>query len=155
MFALLLGFLLGGAQPLVPEGQPVAPFDLEPGHQAVSLRAPLVARTPGARLVLFVPALARVGSDDALRAQAVLGSLPPGSVTAVLGAADGARLELRHTGYRSWHGRVGLVLSETAPGRANTAYTTLELDSRLRLQNVRPVWLDQATRRVEDLALDW
>jgi hypothetical protein len=155
MIAFLLCFFLNGAPSLVPEGLPAAPFDLAPGHQAVELRAPLIARTPGTRLVLFVPALARAGSDDALRAQAVLSALPPGSVSAVLSAADGARLEFRHTGYRSWRGRVGLVLEEIAPGPGNTAYTALELDSRLHLADVRLVWLDQLARRVEDLAPNW
>ncbi|MCB1749551.1 MAG: hypothetical protein H6977_01960 [Gammaproteobacteria bacterium] len=155
MLALLLSFLVGGARLAVPEGLPTAPFDLAPGRQVIELRAPLVARAPGARLVLFVPALARAGSDDSLRAATLMAALPPASVSAVLSSADGHRLELVHSGYRSYHGQVGLVLTEVAAGAGNVAYTTLELDSRIRLQNVRAVWLDQPVRRVEDLELGW
>ena len=37
-----------------PEAPPVAPTDIAAGRQSVDLRAPLVARTRGAKLVLFV-----------------------------------------------------------------------------------------------------
>lgn len=147
MFALLLAFLLTAPRALAPEGLPVAPLDLVAGRQDVPLRAPLVARSPGARLVLAVR-----GGDDGRRA-AFEAALPPGSARAWLRADDGSVLEFAHTGYVYFRGYAGLVLSETHPGRGNVRYDALTIDSAQALDNVQVVWLDQRVRSVRDLPL--
>ena len=136
-------FLTGFAEP-----PPVAPTDLVVGRQTVDLREPLLARTRGAKLVLFVrDRAALLGPDNAAFEAAV----PPGSVTARLRAGDGNDLVLDHTGYAYYRGFAGLVLSEREPGTDNTLYDALEIEAAKALPRVRFMWLDRAGRRVQDL----
>jgi len=146
LFVTALGvpqFLVG-----LPEAPPVAPTDLVVGRQSVDLREPLLARTRGAKLVLFVrDRSALTASDNAAFEAAV----PPGSVTAHLRARDGDDLVLDHTGYAYYRGFAGLVLSEREPGADNTLYDALEIEAAKALPRVRFMWLDRAGRRVQDL----
>ncbi len=150
MTAWLLAVALFGLAEHVPEGAPIAVTDLAAGRQAVSLRAPLVARTAGTRLVLFVRALQALGGTGDARRSGFESALPPGSVRAWLRSADGQVLELAHTDYVYFRGFAGLVLGEVSPGRGGTRYDTLEIDTARDLPAVRFMWLDQRTRSVRD-----
>ena len=151
MHAWLLAFVVTGLGPVVPEGAPIAPLDIAAGPQAIALRAPLVARTRGARLVLFIRDLSAFGAAGTARTTAFEQALPPGSVSARLRSNDGRVLELEHTDYVYQRGYAGLVLTETMPGTANTRYDTLELDSASALPGVQFVWLDRLVRTVQDI----
>ena len=54
MWQLILYFGMVGFAPPGNDGLAAAPFDLAGGPQVVDLREQLIARTEGARLVLFV-----------------------------------------------------------------------------------------------------
>jgi hypothetical protein len=150
MLSWLLAFTVTGFGPLIPEGLPVAPVDVVAGAQTIALRAPLVARTPGVRLVLFVRDLSAFAAQRSDRLVAFEQALPPGSVKARLRSSDGRELELRHTDYVYHRGYAGLVLTETAPGLGNTLYGTLEIDAATALPGVQFVWLDRLVRTVQD-----
>ena len=49
MWSVLVSFAAIGFGPLVGEGLPVAPVDIELGRQVVELRKALIAKRPGAR----------------------------------------------------------------------------------------------------------
>ena len=151
MTGLLLTLWMGGLRLTVPEGLPAAPLDLEAGVQRVELRAPLIARTVDARLVLMVrePLAENVqlGYGIAGFEQAV----PRGSVRARLHSDGGGTLELEHSDYLYHRGYRGLVLTEVQPGRGNVRYGDLEIESDVRLPGVRLVWLDRRGRRIQDL----
>lgn len=150
MLAWLLAFSLTGFAPAVPEGQVVAPADVVAGAQSIALRAPLVARAPGARLVLFVRDLSMLQTPGMDRVAGFEHALPPGSVSARLRAADGHELVLRHTDYVYYRGLAGLVLTESLPGARNTLYEALELESARALPGVQFVWLDRLAKTVRD-----
>lgn len=145
MLVIPFCFAVAGALPLQPEALPVAPFDLTPGHQQVALREAMVARSRGVRLVLFVRGGDRAGFEA---------RHPAGSVTAHLADDAGHQLTLAHTGYTYYRGFTGLVLTEQAPAGGGLAYSRLDLDAKVTLDNVRVVWLDRQARRVEDLHPD-
>ena len=156
MLSWLVAFAVVGVPQLIPEGPPVAPVDISPGHQVVDLRAPLFARTAGVRMVLFVRDVDAV-LDDAHNPAAgdrqgrFELAVPTGSITAHLTSADGVSLTLEHTGYRYYRGFSGLVLTETSAGARGQLYSHLELDADVALPDVRFVWLDQLTRTVRDV----
>ncbi|MEX2482163.1 MAG: hypothetical protein WD928_15000 [Gammaproteobacteria bacterium] len=150
MLAWLLTLSLTGLGPIVPEGLAVAPVDVVAGSQTIALRAPLVARTPGARLVLFVRDLSALKAPGMDRVAAFEHALPPGSVSARLRSPDGRALELQHTAYLYHRGLAGLVLTESAPGQSNTLYATLEVEASRPLPGVQFIWLDALARDVRD-----
>ena len=151
MYAFVLAFALGGLRPAIPDGLPVAPVDVVAGQQHIDLRAPLVARTPGTRIVLFVRQLSELVEPGAPRRDAFQRAVPPGSVSARLSNTDGTALDFEHTGYVYHRGYAGIVLTETAPGSSRTRYDRLALRSAVDLPGVQFIWLDQHTRRVQDL----
>jgi len=151
MWSWVLSFALTGIAPAVPEGLPVAPFDIEVGRQVVELRKPLVARAEGARLVLYIRELANLGVTGRDIVGGFETAVPEGSVTAYLTGLGGEQLTLEHTGYSFYRGHAGLVLTEAdAPGRSEM-YRHLELDAKLPLKGVHAVWLDRVGRRVQDV----
>lgn len=156
MLHWIVAYSLVRAPQLLPEGAVIAPMDIVQGHQVIDLRAPLIARSSGTRLVLFVRDACGVTDADrvtceAERLQAFQAAVPAGSVTAHLTAADGTSLTLEHTGYRYYQGFPGLVLTEKTPGTRTTRYAHMELDASVALPRVRFVWLDQLTRTVRDV----
>jgi hypothetical protein len=151
MRALLLSFAAIGILPFVPNGLPVAPTDVQAGHQVVELLKPLVARSPGARLVLYVRGTGDLGLAHRNIFREFEAAVPRGSVVAYLTGERGEILTLRHTGYSYYRGYAGLVLSATnAPARLEL-YRHLEIDAKVPLKGVRFVWLDRGGRRVEDV----
>ncbi len=142
MNTLLLYFAVAGALPLQPDSLPVAPFDIAVGHQVVELREAMVARSAGVRMVLFV----RGETPAAFEAH-----YPAGSVTAHLRDGHGQEIALAHTGYVYYHGHAGLELTEQAPAARGQAFGHFELEAKVKLNDVRVVWLDRLARRVEDL----
>lgn len=151
MLPLLLGFAALNLIRLAPEGLPVAPVDLVAGHQVIALRQPLVTRTPGVRLVLFVHRGDAAGKPGPDAVASFERAVPRGSVTARLRDDDGHVLTLVHTGYRFYQGYCGLVLTETRPAPRGGFYRHLEVDARVPLAHVRFVWLDQRGRQVRDV----
>ncbi len=151
MMSWLLAFVVGGVPLLQIDGPPIAPVDILPGHQVVELRGPLIARTAGARLVLFVRDHSTLTGQRPDRGNAFEEAVPAGSVTARLSNPDGGELTLAHTGYTYYRGYSGLVLTETSPGARQQRYSHLELDASVALPDVRFVWLDQLTRTVRDV----
>lgn len=142
MGALLFYFAVASVLPIQPNGLPVAPFDVTVGQQVVDLREPMIARTPGVRMVLFT----RGGTPASFEA-----AHPTGSVTAHLSDAAGRKIALAHTGYVYYRGYAGLELTEqTAAGRGQS-FGHFQLDARVPMQNVRVVWLDRLARRVQDI----
>lgn len=150
MHALVLAFAITGAFNFTPDGLPVAPMDLTSGAQRVELREPLVARTRGARLVLLVRGSAVTDAAAADTVGAFEAALPRGSVTARLRDTAGHELVLEHTGYTYHRGYAGLLLTSTEVAH-NQRYDTLEIDADVALPNVRFVWLDRATRQLQDM----
>lgn len=149
MIELLLSFALIGAPNTIHENLPVAPVDIHRGSQRLDLLEPLVARSPGARLILFVRAAtgAAPGSSAALA-----GAVPPGAVRAVLTGANGRELHLEHTDYTDYQGFRGLVLTGEAPGTQTPAlYLRLDVESSVALEDVRVVWLNRAVVNVRDV----
>ena len=142
MHTVLFYFAVAGALPQQPDALPVAPFDIEIGHQVVEVREAMVARSPGVRMVLFVR------GETPARFET---RYPAGSVTAHLRDARSQQLTLVHTGYIYYHGRAGLELTEQAPAARGQAFGHFELEAKVSLHNVRVVWLDRLARRVEDL----
>lgn len=142
MSALLLYFAVAGALPIQADSLPVAPFNVNVGEQVVELRQPMVARSSGVRMVLFM----RGGTPARFEA-----AHPTGSVTAHLRDAGGHEIALAHTGYVYYHGYTGLELTEqTAAGRGQS-FGHFQLEARVAMRNVRVVWLDRLARRVEDV----
>ena len=152
MWPWLFALAVTGVTPLVKEGLPAAPFDIEVGRQIVALRAPLITRTSGARLVLYVRDLGNLGVRGRNTTQGFESAVPEGSVTAYLTGADGEQLKLEHTGYSFYLGYSGLVLTEVDTTRGRNLYRKLELQARIPLKRVRLIWLDRAGRRVQDIA---
>lgn len=151
MLHLVISFALGSGAACVQEGLPAAPMDLAVGQQTVELRKPLIARSSGARLVLFVRELSQPNGEDVreqFRADA-----PHGSVTAVLTAADGNQMKLMHTGYSFYKGYKGLLLTAAGSNIEITPkmYGQLEIDSSVALADVRVVWLDRDVVNVRDI----
>jgi hypothetical protein len=142
MWSFILAFVGVTALPVPPEGMPAAPFDLNVGQQQIELREPLVARSAGVRLVLFVrdPDIARFEQTH-----------PAGSVVARLISADGRMLELVHTGYEYYSGFSGLLLTERTHAVRGDLFNRLEFDAQVSLRDVRLVWLDRLARRVQDV----
>lgn len=151
MLSLILAFATFGFVPLHEDAPPIPPTDVSIGHQQVDLRGPLVARSRGVRLVLFVRDQRAVTGAPAAAFAAFEEAVPAGSVTAVLQGADGSALTLEHTGHTYYRGFSGLVLSEREPGPGNAIYRGLELDSNVALPGVRFVWLDRDARTVRDV----
>ena len=142
MGALSFYFAVVSALPIQPEAMPVAPFNVTVGQQVVELRQPMVARTPGVRMVLFM----RGGSPANFEA-----THPAGSVTAQLRDTDGHEITLAHTGYVYYHGYTGLELTEQTAAERGQSFAHLQLDAQVAMRNVRVVWLDRLARRVEDV----
>ena len=149
MLESLFALLLNGLAPAAPDGLPVAPLDITVGRQEIPLRAPLVGRTPGARLVLFVRDLSAFAPAGDQRLPGFERALPPGSVRARLVGRDG-ELDFVHTEYVYHRGFAGLVLTEVIPGQGNRLYDRLQLDADVALPGVQFVWLDRVGRRVQD-----
>lgn len=142
MGALLFYFAVAGALPLHPDALLVAPFNVDVGQQVVQLREPMIARSPGVRMVLFVRGETPADFEA---------SHPTGSVTVHLRDEQGHEIALAHTGYVYYHGLAGLELTEqTAAGRGQS-FAHFELEARVAMRNVRVVWLDRLARRVEDV----
>ena len=142
--AWFVALAINGLLNLEPESLPAAPFDLAAGTQAVPLRMPLIARTRGVRMVLYVRKAVPAEFER---------SNPPGTVEAHLVADDGSTLTLRHTGYDYYRGLAGLVLTEAdaEEARRGQRFDRVEFASREPLRGVRMVWLDRLARRVQDL----
>jgi hypothetical protein len=142
MHSLLFYFAVAGALSRQPAALPVAPFDIEIGHQVVEVRDAMMARSPGVRMVLFVR------GETPARFET---RYPTGSVTAHLRDTRGQQLTLVHTGYTYYRGHAGLKLTEQAPAARGQAIAHFEHEAKVSLHNVRVVWLDRLARRVEDL----
>lgn len=142
MHALLFCFAVAGALPLHPEGLPAAPFDLAVGQQEMQLREAMVARSPGVRMLLFVRGVAPPDFEA---------RNPLGSVTAHLRDTHGHEISLAHTGYVYYHGHAGLELTEKDAARRGQSFAHVALEAKIKLNDVRVVWLDSLTKRVEDL----
>jgi hypothetical protein len=127
------------------------PQDVQIGRQVVELRRPLIARTRGVKLVLFVRGRGALGIDNTNVIQDFEASVPHGSVNAFLSGSDGEELSLTHSDYIFYRGHMGLVLTEVNPAQRGDRYRHLELDAKIPLQNVRFVWLDRAGRRLDDV----
>jgi hypothetical protein len=151
MWPLILYIGMLGFSPPGNDGLSAAPFDVETGQQVVELREPLIARTEGARLVLFVRDRSdlRIGENNVIRDFET--AVPPGSIAATLTGADGEQLALSHSDYSFFRGYLGLVLTEASAAKRGSRYQHLELDSKITLKGVRLVWLDRQGRRVEDV----
>lgn len=149
MLELLLGFALIGAPSFVHDHLPVAPVDIREGRQELELLEPLVRRTPGARLILFVRAAPGVADGSSAALAAVV---PAGAVSAVLTTAAGEKLHLRHTDYTDYKGFRGLVLTGDPPEAATPSlYGRLEVDSSVALEDVRVVWINRGAIDVRDV----
>lgn len=142
MLSMLASLAIGGLLQLQPESLPAAPFNLGVGQQQVLLRSPLIARTAGVRMVLFV----RDGAPASFERDH-----PAGSVTARLTTDEGQALTLEHTGYYYYHGLAGLVLTEQGAAARGQRFGHLEFDAKVALQGVNLVWLDRLARRVQDV----
>jgi hypothetical protein len=142
MGALMFYFAVASVLPIQPNGLPVAPFDVTVGQQVVDLREPIIARTPGVRMVLFT----RGGTPAEFEA-----SHPTGSVTVHLRDASGHEIALTHTGYIYYRGYSGLELTEQTAASRNQLFGHFKLEAQVPMQNVRVVWLDRLARRVEDI----
>lgn len=142
MNVLVFCFAIAGALPLHPDGLPIAPFDLNVGHQRVELRQTMIARGAGVRMVLFV----RGATPARFEARN-----PLGSVTARLRDTAGHEIALAHTGYVYYHGHAGLELTETEHAQRGQSFAQLQLEAKVALDDVRVVWLDNLAKRVEDL----
>ena len=151
MLSWMIAFVVTGVPLNFPDGAHIAPTEIVQGQQNVPLRGPLVARTAGARLVLFVRELDELTANEADRNNAFEQAVPTGSVSALLSREDGPQLHLEHTGYIYYRGFAGLVLTETSPGQRRQRYDQLELTAQRDLPLVRFVWLDQLTRTVRDV----
>jgi hypothetical protein len=151
MWATLLSFAAIGVLPFVPIGLPVAPTDVKIGHQVVELLKPLVARSPGARLILYVRDISDLGVARRNILQEFESAVPRGSVVAYLTSERGEMLTLKHTEYSYYHGYAGLVLSETTAPARMELYRHLEIEAKVPLKGVYFVWLDRGGRRVEDV----
>jgi hypothetical protein len=152
MWSLIVGFAAIGLGPLVGEGLPVAPVDIEIGRQLVALRKPLIAKRPGVRLVLYVRDTSNLGIAGPDVTDAFESAIPEGSVVAYLSGTDNQQLTLRQTGYSFYRGYAGIVLSAPSAQPSMARYQYLELDTKVALKGVRFVWLDRHGRRVEDVA---
>jgi hypothetical protein len=151
MWALVLYFGVIGIAPPIGSGLPAAPLDIEIGRQTIALRQPLIARTAGVRLHLYVRDVSSLPPGAAARNEDFEAALPAGSVTAYLRGTDGEKLTLSHQAYSFFRGYMGLVLTESAERvRRNTRFTELELEAKVPLRGVRLVWIDRAGRRIED-----
>ena len=142
MITWLASLAIGGMLHLQPESLAAAPFDITIGQQQVDLRAPLIARAPGVRMVLFV----RKGVPAEFER-----ANPAGSITAHLSTTDGRAITLEHTGYYYYHGMAGLILTEADAASRGERFAHLELEAKVPLQRVHLVWLDRLARRVQDL----
>lgn len=151
MWAWLVGFGAIGVLPLVGDGLPVAPVDVEIGRQTIALQRPLFARTPGARLVLYIRDMSNLDVSRSRMLSEFETAVPAGSVTAYLTGDNDERLTLEHTGYSYYRGYAGLVLSQAAAPAELTLYRHLEVDAKLALRGVRFVWLERGGSRVEDV----
>ncbi|MFT4583991.1 MAG: hypothetical protein ACI8XZ_003755 [Gammaproteobacteria bacterium] len=151
----MLSFIaLIGAVALAPpirNGLLAVPQDVQIGRHVVELRRPLIARTHGVKLVLFVRRRGELGIDTANVIQDFQAKVPRGSVDAYLSGSDGEELSLTHSDYVFYRGHMGLVLTEVEPAERGDRYRHLELDAKIPLQNVRFVWLDRAGRRIDDV----
>ncbi len=148
----LVSFAAIGFGPLVGEGLPVAPVDVEVGRQVVELRKPLIAKRPGARLVLYVRDTSSLRVTDPDVESAFESAVPEGSVVAYLRGSDDAELILQQTGYSFYRGYAGIVLSAPGTQLHMDRFQHLELETNVALKGVRFVWLDRDGRRVEDVA---
>jgi hypothetical protein len=146
----MVAFAVTGILNGIPDGLPVAPTDIDIGSQHVDLREPLVARTRGARLVLLVRERKTLGDAAVASIAGFESSVPRGSVTARLRDDEGHELVLEHTGYAYHRGYAGLVLS-SSEALDNQRFDALEIDSDFALPGVHFVWLDRATRQLQDV----
>lgn len=151
MLSFLISFAVFGVPQLIHEAPPIAPTDIAVGQQQIELRGPLIARTPDAKLVLFVRDLAALKEAGDERVDAFEKALPRGSVQARLSNTEGDSLALEHTDYIYYKGFAGLVLTEQQKGARATRYDSLSLDATTALPGVRFVWLDHAARTVRDV----
>ena len=152
MWSLLVSFAAIGFGPLVGEGLAVAPVDIESGRQVVELRKALIAKRPGARLVLYVRDKSNLGITGPDVIAAFESAVPEGSVVAYLRGADYTELMLHQTGYSFYRGYAGVVLSAPGTQLHMDRYQHLEVETKVALKGVRFVWLDRHGLRVEDVA---
>jgi hypothetical protein len=151
MLSLIVLFGAVSLGPPVRNGLLATPQDVQIGRQVVELRQPLIARTEGVKLVLFVRGRNDLGLDSANVVQDFENRVPHGSVNAFLSGSDGEELSLTHSDYIFYRGHMGLVLTEVNSAQRGDRYRHLELDAKVPLQNVRFVWLDRAGRRIDDV----
>lgn len=149
---LLISFAAIGFGPLVGEGLPATPVDVEVGRQVVELRKPLIAKRPGARLVLYVRDTSDLGVTESDSMAAFESAVPEGSVVAYLRSADDEELVLQQTGYSFYRGYAGIILSAPDTQLHMERFQHLEVETNVALKGVRFVWLDRDGRRVEDVA---
>ena len=152
MLELIFAFVTTfGPVPLQDEGAPIAPTDIVAGTQNVPLRKPLVNRSPGTQLVLFVRDTSSLtGTGERSNADFET-AVPTGSVQGILRNANGASIEYEHTGYVYYRGFSGLVMTESAPSGEQSMFSELELEATVDLPQVRFVWLDRAGRTIRDV----
>ncbi|MFP6782288.1 MAG: hypothetical protein VCB59_11390 [Gammaproteobacteria bacterium] len=151
MWQLILYFGMVGFAPPGSDGLAAAPFDVAGGPQVVDLREPLIARTEGARLVLFVRDRSELGLSKSEAIRDFEAAAPPGSIDAQLTGKDGEYLALAHSEYSFFRGYLGLVLTQVGDAERTSRYQHLEFDSKIPLKGVRLVWLDRQGRRVQDV----
>lgn len=152
MIELIFAFVTTvGPLQMADQSAPVAPTDVQPGNQAISLRKPLINRSPGTRLVLFVRDTTALTGSDVADAKAFERAVPLGSVRGTLRSNGGQTIIYRHTGFTYYRGFSGLVLTESRPSGAQALFHELEIDADLTLPQVRFVWLDRAGRTIRDV----
>ena len=151
MWTLLIAFAIAGVNPHCENALVAAPFNLELGQQKVSLRKPLINRMSGARLILFTRDSANGASSTDSLAE-FQNTYPVGTVEAVATTKDQEQARLVHTGYSYYKGAQGIVLTLAAAQLSTGIFTGLDIESTIKMSNVKAVWIDRGSIDVRDLA---
>ena len=151
MWTLLFAFAISGVNPHCDNALVAAPFDLQLGEQSITLRKPLINRLPGARLILYT----RESVDNVSLArspEAFQEAFPLGAIEATVQTAEKNSLRLVHTGYSYYKGAKGLVLTVEDEQANSALFTNVEVNSTVKMNNVKAVWIDRGGRDIRDLA---
>lgn len=150
MWTLLIAFAIAGVNPHVENALVAAPFDLALGQQTIALRKPLINRMSGARLILFTRDSSNgTSSTDSLAD--FQDNHPLGTVDAIATTKNSNEMRLIHTGYSYYKGAKGIVLTLEDSAANTDLFISLNINSGIKMSNVKAVWIDRGSLDVRDL----